>query len=130
MFLHGTEATHGSVGQIRSGDVLVAISNSGETPELLATVAAAGGLGAKLLAVTSSAGSSLGRAAEVVLEAPVEHEGGPLGLAPRGSFLVAALVLQALSVELQAGADFDRSDYNLRHPGGALGKRSAEPGDD
>ncbi len=130
VFLHGTEATHGSVGQIRSGDVLVAISNSGETPELLATVAAAGGLGAKLLAVTSSAGSSLGRAAEVVLEAPVEHEGGPLGLAPRGSFLVAALVLQALSVELQAGADFDRSDYNLRHPGGMLGKRSAEPGED
>ncbi|MBW2282017.1 MAG: SIS domain-containing protein [Deltaproteobacteria bacterium] len=129
VFLHGTEATHGSVGQLRPGDVVIAISNSGATPELLATADAVLSRGARLVAVTGSADSPLGRAAEVVLEAAVSSEGGPLDLAPRASILVEALVLQALSVELQAGSDFGRREYHERHPAGALGARSAG-GDD
>jgi len=123
-FLHGTEATHGSVGQLRSGDVLVAISNSGETAELLSAVAAARALGARIVGVTASESSSLGRASDLVLEVGVEREGGPLGLAPRASFLAAALALQALSVALQASSDFGRDDYHARHPAGTLGERS------
>ena len=123
-FLDGTESTHGSVGQLRPGDVLVAISNSGETGELLACVAAAQNLGARILAVTARVDSSLARAADGVLEASARDEGGPLGLAPRTSVLVQTLVLQALSVELQARRDFSRSDYHARHPHGTLGALS------
>ncbi len=124
VFLHGTEATHGGVGQLRPGDVLIAISNSGETSELLASVAAARGMDARIVAVTGRADSSLARAAELVLEAGAEEEGGPLGLAPRASTLTQTLVLQALSVELQAARSFDRRDYHARHPHGTLGALS------
>jgi arabinose-5-phosphate isomerase len=123
-FLHGTEATHGSVGQLRSGDVLIAISNSGETAELLGCVEAARNQGVRIAAVTARSESSLARAAEVVLDAPAEDEGGPLGLAPRASILVQTLVLQALSVELQAQKGFGRDDYHARHPHGTLGQLS------
>lgn len=123
-FLHGTEATHGSVGQLRAGDVLIAISNSGETRELLACVGAARNLGVGIAAVTARAESSLGRSADVVLEARAEDEGGPLGLAPRASILTQTLVLQALSVELQAQKSFGRDDYHARHPHGTLGELS------
>ena len=128
VFLHGTEATHGSVGQLRPGDVVIAISNSGETAELLATVSAARALGAQVIGVTGKTDSTLARASDGVLLAGVRREGGPLDLAPRASILVAALVLQALSVELQARAGFGRKDYAARHPAGALGERSR--GDD
>lgn len=125
VFLHGTEASHGSVGQLRAGDVVIAISNSGETAELLAAVEAVRALGARLIGVTADSGSSLGRASELVVEVGANREGGPLGLAPRASVLVAALALQALSVELQASSDFGRDDYHARHPAGTLGRRSS-----
>lgn len=124
VFLHGTEATHGSVGQLCSGDVLIAISNSGETRELLSAVEAARALGARILGVTGRADSSLGRASERLLVAGVEREGGPLDLAPRASMLALTLALQALSVELQSSSGFGREDYAARHPAGALGERS------
>jgi arabinose-5-phosphate isomerase len=122
-FLHATEATHGSVGQLRAGDVLVAISNSGETRELLDTVSAARALGARLIAITAEPESSLGRAAEVVLAARVEHEGGRLDLAPRASVLAQTLAVAALSVALEEGRGFTREDYKQRHPGGSLGRK-------
>jgi arabinose-5-phosphate isomerase len=125
-FLHGTEATHGSIGQMRSGDVLIAISNSGSTRELLEAVDAARALGTRLVAITGDPASPLAARADVVLEARVEREGGPLGLAPRTSILAQTLALAALSVELQACRAFTRSDYHARHPGGALGRRSAD----
>jgi arabinose-5-phosphate isomerase len=124
-FLHGTEATHGSVGQVREGDVVIAISNRGETRELLDAVAAVRQMGAAVIAVTGAPESSLARAADRVLRAGVEREGGPLGLAPRASILAQILVLAALSVELQSSRGFDRSDYNRRHPGGSLGRLSS-----
>jgi arabinose-5-phosphate isomerase len=124
IFLHGTEATHGSVGQLRPGDVLIAISNSGATRELLETADAACALGARLLAVTGDPASPLAQRAQVVLEARVAREGGPLDLAPRASILVETLALAALSVELEARRGFGRADYHARHPAGTLGRKS------
>lgn len=124
-FLHATESLHGSVGQLRPADVVIAISNSGETQELLACVELVRNFGAPLVAVTGHSDSALARAADVVLEARVSEEGGPLELAPRASTLAEMVVLAALSVELQASRGFSREDYNRRHPKGALGKRSA-----
>ena len=123
-FLDGTEASHGSAGQLVTGDVVIAISNSGETPELLSALSALKAAGASLIGVTSRAESSLARQSDVVLIAEVKEEGGPLGLAPRSSVLAQTLAVQVLSVELQARRDFSRADYNARHPSGELGKRS------
>ncbi len=123
-FLHGTEAVHGSAGQVVSGDVVVAISNSGET-ELNAAVEAVRALGARIIAVTANPSSTLGRQADVVLEAAVAKEGGGLGLAPRASAAAELLVLAALSAALEEGQGFSRADYHARHPAGALGKKSS-----
>jgi arabinose-5-phosphate isomerase len=124
-FLHATEATHGSIGQLRAGDALIAISNSGQTRELLDAVEAARALDARVIAVTGDPASPLARAADLVLDARVDDEGGPLGLAPRASFLAEVLVLAALSVALQSARSFGRDDYSLRHPAGELGKKSS-----
>jgi sugar/nucleoside kinase (ribokinase family)/D-arabinose 5-phosphate isomerase GutQ len=123
-FLHGTEAVHGSAGQIVPGDVVIAISNSGRTQELLATVATVKRLGAKLIAVTGGLASPLAEAADVVLDAGVAREGGGLGLAPRASVAAEILVLSSLSAALEEARGFTRSDYHARHPGGSLGEKS------
>ncbi|MCP3983219.1 MAG: SIS domain-containing protein, partial [bacterium] len=126
-FLHGTEAVHGSAGQVVSGDVVIAISNSGETEELHRTVEAVRGLGAKLIAVTGEVRSRLGRAADVFLDAGVALEGGGLGLAPRTSVAAEILVLAALSALLESERGFDRAQYHARHPSGKLGEASSRP---
>jgi arabinose-5-phosphate isomerase len=124
-FLHATEATHGSVGQVRPGDVLIALSNSGSTRELLDAADAARALGARLIAITGDPTSPLARRADALLIARVEREGGPLDLAPRASILAQTLALAALSVELQSRRSFSRADYHARHPAGALGRKSS-----
>lgn len=123
-FLHATEAVHGSAGQVARGDVVVAISNSGETGELLRTVEAVKTLGARVVAVTGAPHSLLARAAETVLDAGVAREGGGLGFAPRASVAAEILVLAALSAALEVDRGFTRADYHARHPAGALGRRS------
>ena len=110
----------------RAGDVVLAISNSGETPELLAAARVLRDNGATLIAVTGVAASALAHMAEVVLVGAVVHEGGPLDLAPRASVLVQAGVLAALSAELQARAGVTREQYARWHPGGALGDRARD----
>ncbi|MCP4873592.1 MAG: SIS domain-containing protein [Proteobacteria bacterium] len=124
-YLDALETTHGSAGQVVQGDVVIAISNSGGTRELLAAAAAVRAMGAAVIAVTARPDSPLGQVADAVLPAPVGSEGGPLGLAPRVSVLAQIAVVAAFSCELQARAGFDRSDYHLRHPAGALGKASS-----
>jgi arabinose-5-phosphate isomerase len=124
-FLHGTEAVHGSAGQVSAGDVVIAISNSGETEEILRTVEAVRALGARVLAVTGSTSGSLARLAEAVLYAGVSREGGGLGLAPRSSAAAELVVLAALSAGLEASRGFTRADYHARHPAGTLGRRSS-----
>ena len=121
-FLHGTEAVHGSCGQLKAGDVVIFISNSGETAEMKATVTAVKNHSCRLIGVSGNASSWLAKESDVHLLAHVDEEGGPLNRAPRNSILAETLVLQALSVLLQADANIDPKQYVKWHPGGSLGK--------
>ncbi len=121
-FLHGTEAVHGSCGQLMAGDVVIAISNSGETVELKSTVLAIKNNGCKVIGVTGKADSWLARESDLFLYAGVGEEGGPMNRAPRNSILAEVLTLQALSVALQAECGQDATAYVRCHPGGALGQ--------
>ncbi|MEB2345302.1 MAG: PfkB family carbohydrate kinase [Deltaproteobacteria bacterium] len=123
-FLHATECVHGSAGQMVAGDVVIAISNSGATGELLAAVATLKALGGRVIAITGGLDSPLAKAADVTLDAGVAREGGGLGLAPRASIAAELLVLAALSTGLETARGFTRADYHARHPGGRLGQLS------
>jgi arabinose-5-phosphate isomerase len=122
-FLDPVEAVHGASGQVVRGDVVIAVSNSGETEELTATISLVRALGARVVAVTGAPGSWLGRHAEVTLDSGVAREGGGLGLAPRASFVAQTLLLGALAATLERASGFERAEYLARHPGGSLGKR-------
>lgn len=121
-FLHGTEAAHGSCGQLVPGDVVIFISNSGETAEMKATVAAVRNNGCQVVGISGNAASWLAVHSEVHLLAHVDQEGGPLNRAPRASILAELLVLQALSVLLQSQAQVSPAQYIKWHPGGSLGQ--------
>lgn len=121
-FLHGTEAVHGSCGQLVAGDVVICISNSGETAEMKATAIAIRNNGCKIIGVTGNPNSWLAGFADAHLSAKVANEGGPLNRAPRNSILAENLVLQALSVILQEQRAMTPQEYVLRHPGGSLGQ--------
>jgi len=121
-FLHGTEAVHGSCGQLVPGDVVIFISNSGETAEMRSTVLAVKNNGCKVIGVSGNSESWLAKESAVHLFAGVKKEGGPMVRAPRMSILAETLVLQALSVALQAHKDVSPQQYVTWHPGGALGK--------
>ncbi len=125
-FLHATECVHGSAGQMVAGDVVIAISNSGATGELLAAVATLKALGGRVIAITGGLDSPLAKAADVTLDAGVAREGGGLGLAPRASIAAELLVLAALSTGLETARGFTRADYHARHPGGRLGQLSKD----
>ncbi len=121
-FLHGTEAVHGSLGQLRKGDAVIFISNSGETEEMKAAVLGILNNGCKVIGVTGNESSWLAQHSEVHLLAHVNDEGGPLNKAPRTSILAETMVLQALSIILQKHEDIDVKQYVTWHPGGMLGK--------
>lgn len=121
-FLHGTEAVHGSCGQLIPGDVVIAISNSGETSELKATINAIHNNGCKVIAVTGNTESWLAKHSESTLFAGVTEEGGPLNRAPRNSVNAEMLILQALSIVLQVEKDWNPEKYVRCHPGGKLGE--------
>ncbi len=121
-FLHATETLHGSLGQIDPRDVVIAISNSGNTDELCAAAVAIKEHGAQLIAVTGNRASELGSLANLVLEAPVQHEGGVLGLAPRISVLAQVFIVAALSVALEAARGLTLEEYSRWHRAGTLGE--------
>lgn len=121
-YLHGTEAVHGSCGQLMVGDTVICISNSGETAELKATAAAIKNNCCKIIAVTGNPDSWLGQYADVCLTASVKNEGGKLNRAPRCSIIAEIFVLQCLSILLQDSVDLTPAEYVKRHPGGMLGK--------
>lgn len=121
-FLHGTEAVHGSCGQTRPGDVVIFISNSGETAEMRSTILAVKDNGCRVIGVSGNRDSWLARESDVHLYAGVPAEGGPLNRAPRMSVLAETLVLQTLSVYLQAHKDITPRQYVKWHPGGTLGR--------
>ena len=121
-YLHGTEAVHGSCGQLVAGDVVICISNSGETVEMKATSTAVRNNGCKIISVTGNPNSWLGKYGDICLKAGVDYEGGVLNRAPRASIIAEIFVLQCLSVILQDSSGITPQEYVKRHPGGSLGQ--------
>ena len=119
--LHGTECVHGSAGQTRPGDVVIAISNSGETGELKSTVTCLKGVGVHIIALTGNPDSWLAKEAEIALIAGVDQEGDSMNKPPRASILAEIIELQCLSILLQNEFGLDPKQYVKWHPGGALG---------
>ena len=124
--LHGTEAVHGSSGQVQEGDVVIAISNSGETNELKATVETLKRNGAKIISVTGNPDSWLAKQGDAYLFAGVKQEGDDLNKPPRSSILAEIIILQRLSILLQNEKHLDPKQYVKWHPGGSLGKSIKE----
>jgi len=123
LFLHAGDANHGDMGMINKGDVVLAISNSGETEEILKFVPIVKRLGVKLIAMTGNSGSNLSTAADVVLNAGVKEEACPMGLSPTASTTAALALGDALAVVLLEKKGFKEDDFALRHPGGTLGRK-------
>ena len=123
LFLHPTEAIHGDLGRIVKGDVVVAISSSGETEEILALVPSIKRLGSPLVALTGSPRSTLASAADVNLDVSIREEACPLGLAPTASTTAALAMGDALAMALIERRGFTVEEFAVLHPGGRLGRK-------
>lgn len=121
-FVHPTEALHGDLGMIRARDIVVAVSHSGATAEVLSVVPVIQRIGAPIIAVCRSADSPLGRAATLCLETGVEEEADTLNLAPTASTTAVLALGDALAVALLQRRGFRPADFALLHPGGILGR--------
>ena len=122
-FVHPGEASHGDLGMITSKDVVMAMSNSGETSELLMIVPLINRLGAPLIVLTGNTESSLAKEATVSLDVSVEKEACPLGLAPTSSTTATLVMGDALAIALLETRGFSAEDFARSHPGGRLGRR-------
>lgn len=123
LFLHPAEGIHGDLGMIMRGDVVIAISNSGETEELLRILPVIKRLGGRLIGMSGNAASTLARSSDVFLDVSVKEEACPLGLAPTASTTATLAMGDALAVALLVQRGFRAEDFALFHPGGALGKK-------
>jgi len=123
IFLHSAEAAHGDLGQVTGGDVVIIISQSGETEETIRLLPLVRKLGAKIIAMTGNPRSTLGRHADLTLNIEVKYEGCPLGLAPMASTTVAMALGDALAACLIDRKKFKKEDFALYHPAGSLGRR-------
>ena len=123
LFLHPSEATHGDLGRIVKGDALVAVSNSGDTEEILALVPWLKRLGVPLVTLSGNPRSPLAQAADVHVDVGVRTEACPLGLAPTASTTAALAMGDALSMALLERRGFTVEDFAVLHPGGRLGKK-------
>lgn len=122
-FMHPAEASHGDLGMITGDDVVVALSNSGETSELIAILPALKRRGVAIIAITGNAASTLATEADVHLDAGVEKEACPLNLAPTASTTAALALGDALALALLDSRGFKSEDFAMHHPGGALGRK-------
>ena len=122
-FLHPAEAVHGDLGAVLPNDVVLPVSQSGETPEILRLVDRIRRLGTRLVALTGTPSSTLGRAADVALDCGVSREACPLNLAPTASTTAALALGDALAMTLLVAKGFREEDFAHLHPGGQLGKR-------
>jgi arabinose-5-phosphate isomerase len=122
-FVHPAEASHGDLGMITAGDVVVMLSHSGETDELALLAPHLRRQGAALVALTGNAASTIARAADVHLDVAVDAEACPLGLAPTASTTAALALGDALALALLDARGFSVEDFARSHPGGALGRR-------
>lgn len=122
-FLHPTDAIHGDVGIVSSADLVILVSNSGETDELLQLLPFIKRRGGRIIAICGSACSTLSTEADITLDASVEREACPLGLAPTASTTVAMALGDALAMAAMGARGFTAEDYAASHPGGTLGRR-------
>jgi arabinose-5-phosphate isomerase len=122
-FLHPAEGIHGDLGMLMRGDTVIAVSNSGETEEILRILPVIKRMGLPLIVMSGNQVSTLSRAGDVSLDVSVEKEACPLGLAPTASTTVTLALGDALAVALLQKKNFKAEDFALFHPGGALGKR-------
>ena len=120
-FVHPAEASHGDLGMITEKDVVIAISNSGESRELADIINYCKRFGIKIIAITKNSQSTLGKAGDVVLELPKNGEACPLGLAPTSSTTATLVLGDILTIGLIDRKGFSKEDFNVRHPGGKLG---------
>lgn len=123
LFVHAAEAMHGDLGMICDGDVVIMLSNSGETDEILDILPAVKRRKVKLIALCGAEASTLAQAADAFLDARCEREACPLGLAPTTSAAVALALGDALAMSVMAARGFTADDYARTHPGGSLGRR-------
>lgn len=123
LFVHPAEASHGDLGMIQASDVVLAISNSGESEELVAILPVLSRLGVALIVMTGGLQSTLAKQAHVVLDSSVAREACPLGLAPTASTTAQLALGDALAVALLDARGFREEDFARSHPGGALGRK-------
>jgi len=129
LFLHPGEALHGDLGRVRAEDLLVALSKSGETRELVALLGPARAIGTSILAICEAGDSQLGREADVVLPIGLAPEACPLGLAPTVSTTAMLAMGDALAMAVLEGRDFTREEFARFHPAGSLGKQLMRVGE-
>lgn len=122
-FLHPAEGIHGDLGMLMKGDVVLAVSNSGETEEIVRILPVIKRMGLKLISMSGNLDSTLSKAGDISLDISVDKEACPLGLAPTASTTVTLAMGDALAVALLQKQNFQAEDFALFHPGGALGKR-------
>jgi arabinose-5-phosphate isomerase len=122
-FLHPAEAIHGDLGMVTEKDIVIAISNSGETDEVLNILPVIKRIGAQIIAFTGDLDSTIAQNSDYVLDSGVEEEACPMDLAPTASSTSALALGDALAMSLVAVRDFEPEDFALYHPGGSLGKR-------
>ncbi len=123
LFLHPVEAMHGDLGMVSSNDIVIALSNSGETDELNVLIPSLKRIGCPLISFTGRADSTLGRQSDIVIDVGVDREACPLGLVPTASTTALLAVGDALAVVLLRKGDFKACDFQQFHPGGSLGQR-------
>ncbi|NVM57264.1 MAG: KpsF/GutQ family sugar-phosphate isomerase [Desulfobacterales bacterium] len=123
LFLHPVEAMHGDLGMVGADDIVIALSNSGETDEVNMLIPSLKRIGCTLIAFTGQVDSTLGRQSDIVIDVGVDREACPLGLAPTASTTALLAVGDALAVTLIRKRDFEPSDFKKFHPAGSLGRR-------
>jgi arabinose-5-phosphate isomerase len=123
LFLHPAEAIHGDLGMVTSRDIVLALSNSGETSEIKTLLPLLKQIGARIIAFTGRVGSTMGQLSDIVIDVGVEREACPMGLAPTASTTAALAMGDALAVALISRRRFNQQDFKRFHPGGSLGER-------
>lgn len=124
LFLHPVEGRHGDLGMVTRDDIVLAISNSGETDEINELLPFIKEIGAKLIAFTGKVNSTIAKSSHVILDVGVEKEACPLGLAPTASTTAALAMGDALAMVILDKRGFKRKDFARFHPGGSLGKKA------
>ncbi len=125
-FVHATEALHGDLGMITKDDIVIAISNSGETKDILDMIPSLNIIGAKIISITSNEKSSLARKSEIHIKVDTKKEADHLNLAPTSSTTAVLAVGDAMAIVLSTLKDFKKENFAVFHPGGNLGKKLLE----